>query len=138
MGSGSSSGIQLIVIQYKIDVMKFLIVDDDKDLLEVLSMIVVSNYNVDILEATEGQMAIEKIQTAGPFDLVICDYNMPHKNGADVFRELRKENAGTPFILISTDIDKFQRQIPAALNCGFVDKPFAEKDLITPVRRLSS
>ena len=138
MGSGFSKHIHLIVIKYKIDVMKFLIVDDDKDLLEVLSMIVVSNYNVDILEATDGQMAIEKIQTAGPFDLVICDYNMPHKNGADVFRELRKENAGTPFILISTDIDKFQKQFPEALNCGFIDKPFAEKDLIRKIEELLS
>lgn len=116
--------------------MKFLIVDDDSDLLEVLSMIVVSNYNVEILEATDGQMAIEKIQSTGPFDLIICDYNMPHKNGGDVFRELRKENAGTPFILISTDIDKFKRQFPTATNCDFIDKPFSEKNLIEKVEEL--
>ena len=115
------------------DCMKFLIVDDDKDLLEVLSMIVVSNYNVDIVEANNGQNAIDKIKNQGPFDLVICDYNMPEKNGADVFKELRKENQATPFLLISTDIDKFKHQIPEATNCEFIKKPFTEKELVYKV-----
>ena len=100
-GGRPSNDIQLIIIKCKIEVMKFLIVDDDSDLLEVLSMIVVSNYNVEIVEAKDGQTAIDNIKSAGPFDLVICDYNMPHKNGADVYRELRKENAGTPSATVS-------------------------------------
>ena len=137
-GGRPSNDIHLIIIKCKIEVMKFLIVDDDSDLLEVLSMIVVSNYNVEIVEAKDGQTAIDNIKSAGPFDLVICDYNMPHKNGADVYRELRKENAGTPFILISTDIDKFKRQFLAITNCGYVDKPFAEKDLIGKIEELLS
>lgn len=124
--------------EYKIKLMKFLIVDDDKDLLEVLSMIVVSNYNVDLDEASDGQMAIDKIKTAGPFDIIICDYNMPHKNGADVFRELRKENLATPFILISTDVDKFKKQFPDAANCGYIDKPFSEKVLMQKIEEVLS
>ncbi len=118
--------------------MKFLVVEDDKDLLEVLSMIIVSNYNVTIVEAENGQLAIDALQTQGPFDLVLCDYNMPLKNGADVYSELRKENLNTPFILTSTDIDKFIKQFPDAINCGFLDKPFFEKQLVLKIEETLS
>lgn len=72
--------------------MKFLIVDDIDELREIVRMDIESNYDVEVIEAVDGQNAIDLINTKGPFDLVICDYNMPKKNGADVYLELRKQN----------------------------------------------
>ena len=117
--------------------MKFLIADDDKDLLEFLSMIVVSNYDVAVVKAENGQVAIDLIRSQGPFDLILCDYHMPKKNGAEVYNELRNDYI-TPFILVSSDIDKFKEQFLEPLNCGFLDKPFFEKQLIQKIEEILS
>ena len=42
----------------------------------------------DIREAGDGQEAWEVLQER-PFDLVVCDINMPRMNGLDLLRHLR-------------------------------------------------
>jgi len=118
--------------------MKFLLVDDDIDLREVLSMLIGANYNIELIEASDGQAAIEKLQTEGPFDIVICDYNMPKKSGADVYVELRKQNKTTPFVLVSTDVDKFKKVFPGDPYMETVDKPFDESELIQKIENMLS
>ena len=91
--------------------MKFLIADDDDDLREIISFLITSNYDVHVDEAMNGTQAVEFLDSRGPYDLVLCDYNMPQKNGGDVYLHLRKHSPQTPFILVSTDFDKFKKQM---------------------------
>ncbi len=116
--------------------MKFLIVEDDYDLRELLIVLILGNYNIEIHEAFDGQDAIEKFQSHGPFDLIMCDYHMPRKNGAEVFVELRKQNKVTPFILISSDADKFKALFPDDQYTDTLDKPYLETDLTKKIEKL--
>lgn len=116
--------------------MKFLIVEDDADLRELITMMVASNYEVNITEASNGEEAIEKITHEGPFDIILCDYNMPKKNGAQVFAELRKLHSQTPFICISSDIKNFTNQFANAAHTDTLSKPFDEKDLLKKIESL--
>jgi response regulator RpfG family c-di-GMP phosphodiesterase len=117
--------------------MKFLIVDDEEDIRDVLSMLITANYDVSIFQAVDGEHAIEVINSDGPFNLVLSDYNMPLKNGADVYTEIRKQD-NTPFILISTDQEKFRKQIANPTFFDSISKPFEEKDLTSKIENLIS
>jgi two-component system, chemotaxis family, chemotaxis protein CheY len=116
--------------------MKFLIVDDDDDLRDIMSMVISSNYDINIYQAFDGENAIEVMNSDGPFDLVLCDYNMPRKNGAEVYLELRKLNQQTPFILISTEFERFKKQVGQEKYCDWIDKPFKETDITNKIEAL--
>jgi response regulator RpfG family c-di-GMP phosphodiesterase len=118
--------------------MKFLIVDDDDDIREILSIMVSSNYDVEVFQSNNGQNAIDTLNSDGPFDLVICDFNMPKKNGADVYKELRRIKESTPFILISTDFDLFKKNVPKIEYCDWIEKPFNESDITNKIETLMS
>lgn len=116
--------------------MKFLIADDVSEMREIIKMDIEANYDVEIFEAVDGANAIELINSQGPFDLVICDYNMPHKNGAEVFTELRKNNRTTPFLLISTHADKFEEFFLKDTNVSTLGKPYNDEEFTVLIEQL--
>lgn len=116
--------------------MKFLIVDDIDELREIVRMDIESNYDVEVIEAVDGQNAIDLINTKGPFDLVICDYNMPKKNGADVYLELRKQNKLTPFVLVSSQIEKFDDFKKNDNLISTLAKPYSEHDFTKVIEEM--
>lgn len=118
--------------------MKFLIAEDEEDLREIISILVTSNYDISVHQAIDGENAIELIDSDGPFDLVISDFNMPNKNGYDVYEYLRSKQPNTPFLLITTDPAVFKARAKNATFCDFLDKPFNEDELTKKVERLFS
>jgi DNA-binding response OmpR family regulator len=66
-----------------------LVVDDDPDLVESVSMKLESN-NFRVSKAYDGIEAWEKIRQEKP-DLVILDVMMPRKNGYELCEELKKD-----------------------------------------------
>lgn len=68
---------------------RILVVDDDPDLVEAVSMKLESE-NYRIAKAYDGVMAWEKIKEERP-DLIILDVMMPKKNGYVVCDELKKD-----------------------------------------------
>lgn len=115
---------------FKYKHMKFLIIDDEEDIRDVIALMLQSNFDVQIFQAVDGENALEIIQTEGPFDLIFSDLNMPRKNGVEVYRELRKSNSTTPFILVTADNKVFKTHITAPIMCDYIEKPFTEEDLI--------
>jgi two-component system chemotaxis response regulator CheY len=118
--------------------MKFLIIDDSEDIREIIHFLISSNYEVQVFQAYDGQNAIEILHQAGPFDLLLCDYNMPRKNGGLVYSELRHINPQTPFILISSEHEKFKQQIPNPTFFNWIDKPFVEQDITEKIESIFS
>ncbi len=85
-----------------------------------------------VTEAGDGDEAVTCIQEAGPFDLVISDWNMPNKNGYDLLQWIRshEETRKIPFIMATGQGDLKQEK--KALDAGvssFVAKPFNETEL---------
>ena len=44
-----------------------------------------------VVEAADGSEALFKLESEGPIDLVVLDWNMPVMSGIDCLRELRKQ-----------------------------------------------
>ena len=68
---------------------KILIVDDDPDLVEAVTMILESK-NYDVAAAYGGIEGLQKAKTENP-DLIVLDVMMPEKDGYTVCRELKSD-----------------------------------------------
>jgi two-component system, OmpR family, alkaline phosphatase synthesis response regulator PhoP len=79
---------------------KILVAEDDTALIKVLTD-TLSNAGYDVVQARNGNEALEKIATEKP-DMMLLDIIMPEKSGFDVLEELRvKRNSKMPVIIIT-------------------------------------
>ena len=107
--------------------LKALVVDDDFEVVRVVSM-VLRNMGVENIEhATDGVIALEKLNDpAGEIDFIICDWMMPYLSGLDFLREVRGINAKIPFLMLTAKSDP--NSIIEAKNNGvstYITKPIA-------------
>lgn len=115
--------------------MKILIVDDDKDIVELLS-IYVKNEGYDVEKAYNGKEAITKINTNPDIDLMILDVMMPQLDGMAVVRAVRKDSQ-IPLLMLSAktdDLDKIQGLVQGADD--YVTKPFNPLEVMARVKSL--
>ena len=88
--------------------MKILIVDDDKEIVELLT-IYSMNENYEVVQAFDGEEALKKISENPDIAVIILDIMMPDKDGLTVVKELRSREVETPILLLSAkseDMDK--------------------------------
>src|SRR5271156_567160 len=103
--------------------MRVLLVEDDAMIAQGLQTALrQSGFAVDWMR--DGKSAAGALQ--GPvFDVVLLDLGLPHRDGIEVLRELRKRGDATPVIIL-TARDEIQHRV-AGLNAGaddYVVKPF--------------
>lgn len=79
-------------------------------------------------EAANGQEGLEAL-SAGPVDLVLCDWNMPVMDGLTFVTEARKSSR-VPIIMLTTESgeDKMAAAVDAGAN-GYITKPFTPEKL---------
>lgn len=119
--------------------MKVLIVDDDNLLIEVLNAILNSAgiNNVDV--ANDGMKAVTRMFDANPvYDLVLCDWHMPEKNGIDVHTAMRASERyhNTIFMLVTAVTEA--KQIKDAIDEGvddYVVKPLEQEKMLKKISR---
>lgn len=103
--------------------LKVLIADDEEEIVEILSFVVKSSIKCDLQVATNGQIAIDYL-SKGDFDLIICDYNMPVKNGGAVYNFVLNSIPLCKYVMCSTDTpiqhDEFRNQ---SSFYGYIQKP---------------
>lgn len=81
--------------------MKVLLVDDEPDFLEQLSILLEKeNDRLDIDATTSANSALEKIREID-YDAVVSDYYMPEMDGLDFLVALRDGGYDLPFILLT-------------------------------------
>ena len=113
--------------------MKILIVDDDKDIVELLS-IYVENEGYEVEKAYNGKEALSKLNMNPDIALMILDVMMPQMDGMEVIREVRKESQ-IPVLILSAktdDLDKIQGLVQGADD--YVTKPFNPLELVARVK----
>ncbi|MBF0200626.1 MAG: chemotaxis protein CheW [Desulfamplus sp.] len=85
-----------------------------------------------IIEAVNGEDAIEKLLENKSITIVISDWNMPKMNGIDLLTWIRTSPAHTeiPFIMATGQADKAHARKALEQGAdGFVVKPFADREL---------
>ncbi|EJE99860.1 response regulator transcription factor [Liquorilactobacillus mali] len=115
--------------------MKILVVDDDKDIVELLS-IYIENEGYEVEKAYNGKEAITKLNTNPEIGLMILDIMMPQMDGSEVIKEVRKDSQ-IPVLMLSakaSDMDKIQGLIQGADD--YVTKPFNPLEVMARVKSL--
>lgn len=114
-------------------VLKALVVDDDKMILDILEYILKSDgYN--ITKATDGDQAIKALD-AEYFDLVITDLQMGPTSGLNVIRKTKVINSSAIVIMITASCDsmnEFEAFCQGADD--YLLKPFSPSDLLIRIQ----
>lgn len=114
---------------------RILIVDDDPNIREVLSVLLGSEgYAVE--QAENGEMALEAVSLNPFFDLVILDIMMPGLSGVEVCAKIR-ETSSVP-VLFLTAKSQEQDKVEAYNEGGddYLVKPFSQTELLMKVKSL--
>jgi len=114
--------------------MKILVVDDDADLLGLISFTLTQSGFVAI-KASDGATALGKFHAESP-DLVVLDINMPNGNGFDVCGRIR-EHSRVPIMMLTARGE--EEDLVKALELGaddYLNKPFSPRTLIARVKAL--
>ena len=79
--------------------MKILIIEDEYNLADAISSMLKSKkYDVNI--KTDGLEGLDEALT-DIYDLIILDVMLPHKNGFEILKELRKEQINSKIIMLT-------------------------------------
>jgi DNA-binding response OmpR family regulator len=112
-----------------------LLVDDEPSIVQ-LARIYFERDGFRVLEAGDGETALEAIQKHKPA-LVVLDVMLPKLDGFDVCRRLRSNGDQTPVIMLTArdeDIDKI-----LGLELGaddYLTKPFNPRELVARVKAI--
>jgi CheY-like chemotaxis protein len=121
---------------------KALIVDDDKDLLEVLTDIFEAS-NFKVITACDGLDATFKFSNE-MFDIILTDIKMPKKDGIKFVQYIQATEAQkmmkagtnfrpTPIILISAAIEDYRVELEVLGHIEVLSKPFTPKQVMEKV-----
>ena len=114
---------------------KVLIVDDDPNIREVISVLLSSEgYNVDAAE--NGQMAIDKVYSGGEYDIVCLDIMMPDMDGIEVCSKIRKKSNVPVLFLTAKSQDKDKVEAYSMGGDDFLVKPFSQTELLMKIKSL--
>src|SRR5206468_6448842 len=114
------------------NVKHILVVDDEPRIAEIArDYLERAGYRVST--AANGVDALALARTRRP-DLVVLDLGLPHMDGLDVTRALRRQS-NVPIIMLTARVDESDKLIGLELGADdYVTKPFSPKELVARVR----
>lgn len=111
---------------------KILIVDDDSNIAELISLYLMKEC-FDTLIVNDGEEAIEQFKRYHP-NLILLDLMLPGIDGYEVCREVRKTSA-VPIIMLSAKGEIFDKVLGLELGADdYMIKPFDSKELVARVK----
>jgi DNA-binding response OmpR family regulator len=113
---------------------RVLVVDDEKDLVDLISYNLTRN-GFEVLSAGNGQQAMEIAQREVP-DLVVLDLMLPGLDGTEVARRLRADSrtAGIPIVMLTARSEETDVVVGLTLGADdYVTKPFSMKILMARI-----
>jgi two-component system cell cycle response regulator DivK len=114
---------------------KILIVDDNGDSRELVVKIL-KNKGYQIIEAIDGEDALEKAITENP-DLILMDISIPKIDGYEVTRRLKSQIGfkDTPIIALTAHAMKGDREKALEAGCeGYISKPIDIHELPNQIK----
>lgn len=118
--------------------MKALVVDDSKSMRNIIKEGLRRMGIFDqIFEAENGQVALERIERDGPFDIVLLDWYMPVMEGYECLIKIRENErlSNTKVLMVTTENQ--QENVIRAVMAGaneYLMKPFNAEMLEEKVR----
>jgi DNA-binding NtrC family response regulator len=109
---------------------EILIVDDEPDMLKLLSMILLEKTRYEITTTNNPIEAIELVKQSG-FDLVISDLKMPGLDGMEIIDAVKKVDEDIPVIIITAfaSVESASEAIQKG-GFDFITKPFRKEQIL--------
>jgi CheY-like chemotaxis protein len=114
-----------------------LVVDDEPQMVKIVEGVLGILGVGSVATAADGREALDLVKSSvKPFDLVICDWQMPNMDGLEFLEAFRADYPGTSFVMLTakTDVQAFNSAKRSGATYFFM-KPIDAGDLKS---RLSS
>ncbi|MCH1626761.1 response regulator YycF [Fredinandcohnia quinoae] len=109
-----------------------LVVDDEKPIADILQFNL-QKEGYKVVCAYDGQEALEKVEEVKP-DLILLDIMLPHKDGMEVCREVRKKY-DMPIVMLTAKDSEIDKVLGLELGADdYVTKPFSTRELLARVK----
>jgi DNA-binding response OmpR family regulator len=116
-----------------VNVARILVVEDEPPIaLGLEDDLKLEGYEVEVVR--DGETASRRAREKS-FDLIILDVMLPHKDGFEVCRELRRAGLRTPVILLTAKTQESDKVLGLELGADdYVTKPFSPRELRARVK----
>lgn len=118
---------------------KILVVDDERDVVEVLSRRLLEE-GFEVITAFDGEEALVKLKQDNP-DLILLDLMLPKLNGFEVLKEVREKykDRWRPIIIISaqTELEAVKKSYRLEAD-HYLTKPCAMENILRGIRTMIS
>ena len=115
-----------------------LLVEDSAEVRRTVRAMLTEMKITQVHEAENGKDALSYVdELMEGIDLIICDWNMPHKTGIELLKEVRQTQPNLPFLMITARSD--QESVEAAIDSkvtGYIRKPFSYDELQSKVMKI--
>ena len=115
---------------------KILVVDDEKDICDLIKMTLLSNGFENIKTVHDGKSAINITLEWVP-DLILLDLMLPETGGLEVCSTLKSNDAAKNIPIVMLTAKSSEYDIVNGLECGaddYITKPFSNKILIARIK----
>lgn len=117
------------------DALKILVVDDESRMRKLVKDFLTKK-NFQVLEAGDGEEAVDIFYQEKDIALIILDVMMPKMDGWEVCREIRK-NSKVPIIMLTARSDERDELLGFDLGVDeYISKPFSPKILVARVEAI--
>lgn len=117
-----------------------LVIDDEPTIRSLIQTMLRRMRVKHVAEAADAESGLTQLEAAEqPFDLVVCDWNMPGLTGIELWKRVRESNPRQPFLMVTGRNDA--ASITEAVRAGvaaYIVKPFSQKELEAKISYLSS
>lgn len=115
--------------------LKILVVDDESRMRKLVRDFLVKQ-NFEVLEAGDGEAALDIFYSEKNIALLILDVMMPKMNGWEVCKEIR-ENSKVPIIMLTAKGDESDELMGFDLGVDeYISKPFSPRILVARVEAI--
>ena len=122
---------------------KRVLLAEDNELNQMLAENILTNVGLAVDIANDGTVAVEKMKSAsaGYYDIILMDIQMPQMDGYEATRQIRaledKEKAGIPIVAVTANAFEEDRQIAmdAGMN-GHLAKPYDVPEIMKTLKEL--
>ena len=117
------------------DRLKVLVADDESRMRKLVRDFLVKS-NFEVLEAEDGEQAVDTFFDTKDIALIVLDVMMPKMDGWEVCREIRK-HSNVPIIMLTAKGDESDELLGFELGVDeYITKPFSPKILVARIEAI--
>lgn len=118
--------------------LRILIVEDDKDLNNLLKYTLEASNDFEVTSHFDGEGAFELMRSFNP-DLVLLDVMLPNKYGTDILKQIRETPSTSAVLVILLTARSQEKDKVEGFESGaddYITKPFSPRELLLRVNAL--